>query len=371
MSGQQPGTPSGRDVRADPTAPPEREAVTGGRDRSLRPEKRRRRRGGERLMVPEAEFTSYYGKPVLNKPTWSARDIAGYLFLGGLAGGSSVLAAGAELTGRPALARGCRIGALVAVSGSAVALVHDLGRPERFVNMLRVLKPSSPMSVGSWLLAAYGPQAGVAAAADVVGVLPGVRRAATIGAALLGPAVAAYTAALVSDTAVPGWHDGYRQMPAVFVSSAATAAGGLGMLVAPTAEAAPARRAAFVGGLAESAAMRLMRRRMGLASETYEQGTAGRLVTAAEILSISGGVLGLTLGGRSRAVAAVAGAACLAGSACSRFGIFAAGVASAEDPRYVVVPQRERLAGRQDAGPSAQTHEATTAAGGTRQEDAA
>ena len=52
-------------------------------------------------MVPKAEFTSYYGKPVLNPPVWEARDIAGYFFLGGLAGGSSLLAAGADLTGRP------------------------------------------------------------------------------------------------------------------------------------------------------------------------------------------------------------------------------------------------------------------------------
>lgn len=59
-------------------------------------------RRGEQPMVPEAEFTSYYGKPILNPPTWQARDIAGYFFLGGLAGAGSVLAAGAGLTGRPA-----------------------------------------------------------------------------------------------------------------------------------------------------------------------------------------------------------------------------------------------------------------------------
>ena len=62
-------------------------------------------------MVPEAEFTSYYGKPVLNPPVWEARDIAGYFFLGGLAGGSSLLAAGADLTGRPGLSRVAKTGA--------------------------------------------------------------------------------------------------------------------------------------------------------------------------------------------------------------------------------------------------------------------
>ena len=61
-------------------------------------------------MVPPAEFTSYYGKPILNPPVWAARDIAGYFFLGGLAGGSSLLATGADLTGRPALSRAAKAG---------------------------------------------------------------------------------------------------------------------------------------------------------------------------------------------------------------------------------------------------------------------
>ncbi len=90
-------------------------------------------------------------------PVWKARDIAGYLFLGGLAGASSLLAAGAELSGRPGLARASKVASTVAVALAGAALVHDLGRPDRFVNMLRVMKPSSPMSVGSWLLVAYSP----------------------------------------------------------------------------------------------------------------------------------------------------------------------------------------------------------------------
>ena len=34
-------------------------------------------------------------------------------------------------------------------------LVLDLGDPLRFHHMLRVFKPSSPMSLGTWSLAAY------------------------------------------------------------------------------------------------------------------------------------------------------------------------------------------------------------------------
>ena len=97
-----------------------------------------------------------------------------------------------------------KVGALGAIGLSGVALVHDLGRPGRFVNMLRVFKPSSPMSVGSWLLTAYGPVAGAAAVSEVTGILPKAGTAATLGAVLLGPAIATYTAALICDTAVPG-----------------------------------------------------------------------------------------------------------------------------------------------------------------------
>jgi formate-dependent nitrite reductase membrane component NrfD len=164
-------------------------------------------------MVPPAEFTSYYGKPVLNAPVWEPRDIAGYLFLGGLAGASSLLGAGAQLTGRPALERAAKADALGAACLSTAALAHDLGRPARFANMLRVFKISSPMSVGSWLLAGYVPAAATATVSALTGRLPRAGAAATAGAALLGPAVATYTAVLISDTAVPAWHDGYPELP--------------------------------------------------------------------------------------------------------------------------------------------------------------
>jgi Polysulphide reductase, NrfD len=145
---------------------------------------------------------SYYGQPILNAPVWRA-DIPAYLFLGGLAGASSVLAAGAQATRRPVLARRAKLGALGAILLSLGALIHDLGRPSRFLNMLRVFKPSSPMSVGTWILTAYAPAAGIAAASDATGLLPTLGAGATGGAALLGPAVASYTAALIADTAVP------------------------------------------------------------------------------------------------------------------------------------------------------------------------
>jgi len=306
--------------------------------------RRRRRRRGEQPMVPDAEFTSYYGRPVIKEPVWQAPDVAGYLFFGGLAGASSVLAAGAQLSGYHRLARVGKIGALGAISLSAAALVHDLGRPERFVNMLRVFKPSSPMSVGSWLLAAYGPVAGAAAVSEVTGILPGAGRAATLGAGLLGPGVATYTAALICDTAVPAWHEGYREMPYVFAGSAASAAGGLGLLAVRPADAEPARNLAVLGAAVELIAKRQLLARLarsGDLAEPYETGTAGAIFRLAEFLT-AGALAGAVLGGKSRAVSAMSGASLVAASAMTRFGIFEAGMASARDPRYTIVPQRRR-----------------------------
>ncbi|MEV0621013.1 NrfD/PsrC family molybdoenzyme membrane anchor subunit [Nonomuraea sp. NPDC050404] len=295
----------------------------------------------ERLMVPKADFDSYYGRPVLNEPPWQAHDIAGYLFLGGLAGASSTLAAAAELTGRPRLARVSKVGAMCALGGSLYALIHDLGRPSRFLNMLRVFKVTSPMSVGTWILSAYGPQAGAAAATDVSGLFPGLGRAATVGAGVSGTAVATYTAALICDTAVPAWHEGFREMPFLFAGSSAAAAGGLGMLAAPLSEAAPARRAALLGAAVECAAAARMERRLGALAEPLKR---NKLLRFGEVLALAGAVAGITAGRRSRIAAMAAGAALLAGSACTRFGIFQAGMESANDPRYTVQPQRRRLA---------------------------
>ena len=216
--------------------------------------------------------------------------------------------------------------------------------------MLRVFKPSSPMSVGSWLLAGYGPVAGAAAVSEVTGILPAAGTAATLGAALLGPAVATYTAALICDTAVPSWHAGYREMPYVFAGSAASAAGGLGLLTTRSADANPARHLAVLGAAVELVAKQLLIRRLaatpGLESsrglaEPYEEGRAGAVLRAGEILTAAG-LAGAVLGRRSRVVSALAGASLLAASAMTRYGIFEAGMASARDPKYTIVPQRAR-----------------------------
>src|SRR6266699_2488291 len=177
------------------------------------------RRGGEKQMVPKADFSSYYGRPVLKETVWGP-DIPSYLFLGGLAGASSGLATGRKssvIRRWPARRRPGRPGA---ISLSMVALVHDLGRPARFINTLWVLKVTSPMSVGTWLLSAYTPLALAAVGCAVTGRLPRGGAAATVGAAALGTGVATYTSVLLADTAVPAWHDAHRELPYVFAGSA-------------------------------------------------------------------------------------------------------------------------------------------------------
>jgi formate-dependent nitrite reductase membrane component NrfD len=301
---------------------------------------------------PQPEFRSYYGRAVLKPPVWEWK-VPAYLFTGGLAAGSAVLAAGADLTGRPALRRAGRIGALATLAASTYFLIADLGRPERFHHMLRVAKPTSPMSVGTWILVAYGPGAAVAAASELV---PGPLRRTVLGrtlrrmarptglsAAVIAPAVASYTAVLLSQTAVPAWHETHPHLPFVFTGSAAASAGGLGMLLTPVREAGPARRFAVMGAAAELAASRLMEKRLGVVRDVYTSGKAHQLRTWAEYLTAAGLIGTVIAGRRSQAVSAVSGLALLTGSLLQRLGIFEAGVASTKDPRYVVLPQRQRL----------------------------
>lgn len=301
-----------------------------------------RRTSSEQPMVPNAEFRSYYGLPVIKQPVWHSPDIPGYLFLGGLAAGSSMLAAGAQLRRLDALATRSKLVAVAGASLSAVALVHDLGRPSRFFNMLRVVKPTSPMSVGSWLLAGFGPATGVAALSAMTNRLPRSGTAATAIAAGLAPWVASYTGALLSDTAVPVWHQAYRELPLVFVGSAAMAAGGMGLVTAPTAQAFAPRRLATLGWAMEAASSERMERSLGMLAEPYRQGRCANWFRAGKVLGLVGAA-GTWFGRRSRVGSALAGSALVAASVCTRFGVFHAGFGSANDPKYTVVPQRQRL----------------------------
>ena len=304
----------------------------------------------ERAMVPEPEFESYYGRQIIKTPTWKTPDVPLYLFLGGMAGGSALLAEGAALRGLPALERVARSAAAAGAAAGTVALIHDLGRPERFLNMLRVFKPTSPLSVGSFILAPFGGLSAAALASHFTGRLPRLGRLAGVGAATLGGPLATYTAALVANTAVPAWHEAHRELPFVFAGSGAQAAGGVAMTLVPVGQAAPARRMAIAGAVTELIAAEAIIRRYGLVAEPYREGKPGRLMRAARAGTAVASTL-TVLGGRHRSVSVAAGLTYVAASLATRFGVFEAGLASARDPKYTVVPQRERL--RQREGTSA------------------
>jgi DMSO reductase anchor subunit len=301
-------------------------------------------RRGERLMVEEPRFETYYGRQIIKTPTWNSPDVPLYLFLGGVAGSSALLAEGAAVTGRPVLERVARLAAAGGAAAGTVALIHDLGRPERFLNMLRVVKPTSPLSVGSFILAPFSALSGVAAASHLTGRLPRLGRLAGLGAAAFGPPLVTYTAALVSNTAVPAWHEAHRELPYVFAGSGAAAAGGLAMVFSPCDQAGPARRMAIAGAAIEIAAAERLLGRLGMVAEPYRTGRSGRLMSLSRNMTAMAAGATLLFGHRSRVVSVLAGAACVAASALTRFGVFEAGLASARDPKYTVVPQRDRLA---------------------------
>ena len=118
------------------------------------------------VRLPGAPFpvaspeTGYYGIPLLKEPAWTW-EIPPYFFVGGAAGSAAVLGAVARWTGRDLkLARDCRYIAAAGTALSSALLISDLGRPARFLAMLRVFKPQSPMSVGAWTLAVFGSFSG-------------------------------------------------------------------------------------------------------------------------------------------------------------------------------------------------------------------
>jgi formate-dependent nitrite reductase membrane component NrfD len=319
-------------------------------------------RDGTEVTVP-----TYHGRPVLKEPAWTW-EVPWYLFAGGLAGASSVVVLAARVAGDEVLADRAR---WVAVAGTAVSpplLIADLGRPARFLNMLRVFKPTSVMSVGSWILAGYSTVAFGAAGLRVLerselGVGGGVGRLAgrpreapwratlpfsrwvlDVKAAVFGAGMTVYTGALVADTAIPVWHEARRELPALFAASGLAAAGAAATIVTPAAHTAPARRAAVAGAVGELVVDEVMRRRLGPIGEVYEREEAGTFHRAARVATVAGAALVAAGGGRRRPLALAGSALLLAGSVCTRWSVYRAGFQSARDPVATLGPQRARLA---------------------------
>jgi hypothetical protein len=302
----------------------------------------RRRRGGGREMVPPAHPRSYYGLPVIATPVWKPQ-VPWYFFAGGMAGAAAPLAAVARATGNVELGRSAAAVALAGAAVSPVLLISDLGRPERFHHMLRVVKPTSPMNVGTWILTAFGATSGLAAGWQLLGRPPrAVGEPAAVAAGLLGPVLSTYTAVLIANTAVPAWHEARHELPFVFAGSSLASAGGACIALTSTRQAAPARTLAVAGALLELAADTCMQRRLEPVVRRSYAGSPVRALHRAARACAVGGACAAALGGRSRSLAIGGGAALVAGAALQRWAIFKAGIASSRDPDQTVAPQRAR-----------------------------
>ena len=289
-----------------------------------------------------AVSVSYHGRAVLKEPVWTW-EIPLYFYTGGVAGASAGLAYLSRLRGNDVLAKRAWGAALTGIGVSPWLLISDLGRPERFINMMRLFKVTSPMSVGSWILAGAGSTTAVAAANEFTGLFPGLARLARPAAALLGLPLSTYTAALLANTAVPVWHEARRELPVVFASGAALGAGAAAVIATPKAHAAPARRLAIGAGVLEATVSELMEHRLGSHGEPYKSGEAMKYRNIGRACIAGGTALLAAAGKRSRAASMAAGALLSAGALSVRFSVLKAGAQSAADPRYVVEPQRDAI----------------------------
>ncbi|MBV8152318.1 MAG: polysulfide reductase NrfD [Candidatus Eremiobacteraeota bacterium] len=277
---------------------------------------------------------SYYGRSIVKPHEWKP-VIPLYFWIGGTAGAAAAACVLARIRGSHGLAKTYKRIALGGALVAPVLLTVDLGVPARFYNMFRVFKPTSPMSLGSWLLLAFGGALSLSTLAEFA-ELAWISIPLEFAAAALGPGVTTYTAVLIANTATPVWHEAYPTLPFVFVASGISGAGALAVLCAPNEEAGPARRAMLLGEAGVIASMRAMERQVGeFLSEPYRQGKAGALQRAATALGAAALAAGF-FGKKARWPTRVAGVLAIASGILERFAIVEAGTQSAKDPKYAV-----------------------------------
>ncbi|HUJ29054.1 MAG TPA: NrfD/PsrC family molybdoenzyme membrane anchor subunit [Myxococcales bacterium] len=282
----------------------------------------------------DAPEGTYYGVPALKEPVWKWY-VPAYFYVGGVAGASAAAGAAALLLDRRGMRHLWHPARYVAAGGavvSAALLIADLGRPARFVNMLRVFRPSSPMNMGSWLLSAFGACAAAA-------LLPGrLGDAGAVGAGIFGVPLTSYTGVLLAGTAVPIWQGARRSLPVLFSASGAAAAASLfDLLPARDRGAVAMHRIGTVAKAAElalSAALELEAARAPRVAIPLRGGASGLLWRASQLCTAAS--LALSLGKRRR----ISGVLGTLGSLALRFALLAAGRRSARDPRAAFGQQR-------------------------------
>lgn len=329
-------------------------AAASGAERELRLEAIRReaekkgrmeapgiRPAGAPIPIASPE-TGYYGQHLLKEPQWT-QLIPLYFFVGGASGCLGVIGALADITGRErSLARTARWMSLGGATLSGALLIVDLGRPRRFMNMLRVFKPQSAMSMGSWIFAGFSASASMASFADVLralgnrGFFAGATSAfGRAGSLVFGALFHNYTGVLLGATAIPVWNRHVRALPREFGMSGLQSAVGL-LEVAGYED----RTSLNVLGLLSAGAESVeLAKGLGTKDEVVEplkRGRSGMLTIAGAVLSgpipialrIASMFVGEKKGRPLRRLAAWSG---ILGSVCLRYGWVQAGAVSARD----------------------------------------
>jgi len=292
------------------------------------------------LASPE---TGYYGIPLLKEPSWTW-EIPLYFFVGGAAGAAAVVGAIADYTGADRkLVRDAR---WIAAAGSVISpalLIADLGRPERFLAMLRVFKPRSPMSVGVWTLLGFSGAAAATAFSEYLRARYGpslplrvLENAGQAASLAFGLPFSNYTGVLIGATAIPVWNENAGNLPIHFGASGVGAA--VGTLELMGHEKSRALQSLGIGAAVFECweGWRIESRQLpGL--DPLKHGFSGRLVRAGGVLSgplpLALRLLSMTGGKRSRAFRRWAGLAAIAGSLLTRIAWIHAGHVSARDWR--------------------------------------
>jgi len=293
---------------------------------------------------PKREAASYHGNPVLKPPTWTWQ-IPLYFFVGGVAGTSAVIALAAHVSGNAELMRTALWMAFGGALISPPLLIADLGRPARFLNMLRVFKLRSAMSIGAWTLVGFSSTIGLAVVCREL-MLAGygsdslllIEWVAEILAAFSGLILASYTSVLLGVTAIPVWSENRTLVPAVFL------AGGLGSAVAVLdllGFLVPATQfIGIVASTAETAVAVTIELRGRYVDRPLREGVVGWLVRAGGALAGPVSLLLRIFWGHSPGVRYLAALCFIAGALISRYAWVAAGRVSSRDPQALFQIQR-------------------------------
>jgi len=293
----------------------------------------------------EGELPTIIQGPILNPPVWTW-EVPLYFWFGGIAAGSSFVALACDLAGDERSAAVARKVALGAVAPSPVLLILDLGRPERFVNMLRIFKPRSPMSMGAWALTLFANLAAGAVGADLLGRRRLAKRLGAVNA-IVGGYLGSYTGVLLASTAVPVWARSRLFLGPIFVSTAA-ATGAAACRLALVADGLPVghpTRSALgtveTGAMASELILSIVNeRRLGELASGLEEGRPGRLFKLAK-WSVRAGLALRFARSRGPWVHHVASVVYLAAGLAFRYAWVGAGRRSAQHDEVVAKMARE------------------------------